>query len=107
VAGRLRCGVAKNYQCPLSPRTNHSQLPKGSAPESNSNGAGTFILKSVVHFIAIFKMERQQTNKRRILKNSDMSFCRCLATGGKQTAVAQITTLQNVKKAQPMLVVLY
>jgi len=52
-------------------------------------------------------MERQQTNKRRILKNSDMSFCRCLATGGKQTAVAQITTLQNVKKAQPMLVVLY
>lgn len=63
--------------------------------------------KSVVHFIAIFKMERQQTNKRRILKNSDMSFCRCLATGGKQTAVAQITKLQNVKNAQPMLVVLY
>lgn len=107
MADRLRCGAAKNYQCSVSPRTNHSQSPQGSAPESNSNGAGNFIEQSVVHFIAIFKTERQQTNKSRILKNSHMSFCRCPATSGKQTAVAQITMLQIVKNAQPMLVVLY
>lgn len=64
MAGRLRCGAAKNYQCSVSPSTNHSQSPKGSAPESNANGVGTFILKSVVHFIATFKTERQQTNKQ-------------------------------------------
>jgi hypothetical protein len=48
----------------------------------------------------------KQTNKSRILKNSYMSFCRCPARSGKQTAVAQITMLQSVKNAQPMLVVL-
>lgn len=52
--------------------------------------------------------KNKQTSKQsRILKNSDMSFCRCLATGGKNTAVVQLTMLQSVKNAQPVLVAFY
>jgi hypothetical protein len=54
---------------------------------------------SVVHFIAIFKMERH------ILKYSDM-LCRRLATSGRQMAVTQIMRLPSVKKVRSMLLVL-
>jgi len=65
VAGRHRCGAAKNCQCSVSPRTNHSRSPKGSVPESNSNGAGTFI-KKVWYILLQFSKRntKKQTNKQ-------------------------------------------
>jgi len=65
------------------------------------------LLKKCGTLYCNFKNGTPKNKQSRILKNSDMSFCSCLAAGGKHTAVAQLTMLQSVKNAQPMLVVLY